>query len=40
MSTGVHVIRLQRSTGVTPEGLPPGSTLTMTIVNSVEVEIE
>ena len=40
MSTGVHVIRLQRSTSVTPEGLPPGSTLTMTIINSVEVEIE
>ena len=40
MSTGVHVIRLQRSTSVTPEALPPGSTLTMTIINSVEVEIE
>lgn len=40
MSTGVHVIRMQRATSVTPEALPPGSTLTMTIINSVEVEIE
>jgi hypothetical protein len=36
---GMQVIRVQRSTTITPPGLAPGSTLTVAIVNSVEVEV-
>ena len=39
VGAGVHVIRLRRSTTVTPAELAAGSTFTAMVVNSVEVEV-
>lgn len=38
--TGDRVIRLQRTTAVAPPSLPAASTLTVTVVNSTEIELE